>query len=215
MDSQDSRSADDVAPAPATEDTPLLQGDTGESTTHRTDEEQATTDGSETQLHRPGRIFVIGHWVSAIDGVVILTLLLAIYVAYKFSPSRYHLSYDFRESIPSTLAMVLNSLCLLPNALADSFSQDLISIAWSASNLVRLRRSGTLLPLGLGAIIHGCLGFFLTAVSASTIDDFLSGYSSCSVYGDDPGEEYWPCLAWKTKFHILLGFYLGTVLLLG
>ncbi len=53
----------------------------------------------------------------------------------------------------------------------------------------------------------------MTAIACQGIDSMLSRSSYCTVYGDGPGEEYWPCLEWASKFHILVWFYLAFALI--
>lgn len=83
-----------------------------------------------------------------------------------------------------------------------------------------MRQSGALLPLGIGTILHGCIGFFIALASIRGIEGMTHGGSYCNSWIEYPEKEgkgpaYWLCVDFKAKFDVLLWAFLVSVLIVG
>lgn len=177
-----------------TETTPLLPGRVGdveEGGTSPVDEERpATTDAPSLTTTRQPPFFNFLRYHRIILSIAILLALLLIpihLIANLWAPPLYRLPWRLSETSPGV------------------FFACLATIVWSVSNLVRhRRRPGTFLPLGVGALVHGIIGFYLFVVALDSTGDM--GYDCSSWSGDD--ERLPACRDWARKFHVLVWTYL-------
>jgi hypothetical protein len=123
--------------------------------------------------------------------------------------------HDSRNAHLGTFAWIFFA-CLDFTVCFDCSLQILFALSWSATNLVKLQRSRTLLPLGIGAVVHGCIGLYITIASARGIQGVVNNRSYCNLWIDpseDPlTEGVERCQVWKAKFDILLWALLISVL---
>ncbi|KAK3295067.1 uncharacterized protein B0H64DRAFT_402516 [Chaetomium fimeti] len=170
-----------AASTPATERTPLLP-----------------QNGSRPPTRPVPRAVIAGHWVTALGGILAISLAVAVYAINQYnSPRVYHLIWTIQDNISPTLFA------------------GILSASWAIGNLVRVRRVGVLMPALVAAIIHAGLAMFFVMTSIQAADTLLQ-VRPCRVYGDvGDDERFLRCEQWAAKFHILLWTYLASAFLLG
>ncbi|KAH6641038.1 hypothetical protein F5144DRAFT_120377 [Chaetomium tenue] len=143
------------------------------------------------------RAVIVGHWVTALGGILVLILAAAGYAINEFSPRAYYLNWAIRDNFHNT------------------FFAGILSASWAITNLVRVRRIGMLMSALVAAIIHAGLAVFLVLMPLPGADALLQ-VQPCRLYnGERDDERLRTCKQWAAKFHILLWTYLIVAFLLG
>jgi hypothetical protein len=145
------------------------------------------------------RAVIVGHWVTALGGILVISLAVAVYAISQCNmPPLYYLFWQIQDNVPPTIFA------------------GILSTSWAVANLVRVRRVGVLMSALIAAIIHGGLALFLVLRPLQAAANTLLEVHPCRTYGrvgDD--ERLRRCEQWVAKFHILLWTYLTSAFLLG
>ncbi|KAH6844693.1 hypothetical protein B0I37DRAFT_166991 [Chaetomium sp. MPI-CAGE-AT-0009] len=144
------------------------------------------------------RAVIVGHWVTALGGILTTSLAVAVYAISQYNlPQLYYLFWRIRDSVSPTIFA------------------GILSTSWAIANLVRVRRIGVLMPALIAAIIHGGLAVFLVLTPLQAADTLLQVHP-CRTYGRvEDDERLRRCEQWAAKFHILLWTYLTSAFFLG
>jgi len=141
----------------------------------------------------------IGHWINLVLAPVVAGLALTTEIKLQGRP-RY---YSYPWFISATICWVV--VC------------SVVTILWSAGNLLRFRYSKSLLPSLFGLIIHPYIGIYLTVTAISAIINLVrfTGRNQCVEHRwpepklpADPG-----CLQWARQFEAWVWAYLACLAL--